>query len=763
MIGRKRAIGGGEFGAAEIRELLCMKLDGNTERTGLVEDPPYLVHREGDAFAEAVYCIDEALGMRPFKSGQDHLGNVIPVSPLVFDGRRMGAEIGGDDPHWANLLKSSGSAQHFQLRLDIEAIAGLDLDGGDTFRDQCVEPRQRGFDQSFDGERVGRLHGGDDAAAGTRNLFIGRALEAHLEFARPVAAIDDMRVAIDEAGCDPTSLKIGDLGILDQLSGQFAFRSGKENAPAFTDDGAVLDNTEPLQILPQRRQTPIAPNRTSGVCGRSGKIVPSHQLFALQNSSYMYIHNDVGRKRNLAASDFEPKQARETRMITIHTGSALLVNGWHQNVRLTLDGGKVAAVEIGVAPAADDERHEVILPAMANLHSHAFQRAMAGLAEVRGPASDSFWSWRTVMYRFALSMTPDHVEAVAAQLYMEMLEAGFSRVGEFHYLHHDKDGTPYANIAEMAERIGAASAETGIGLTLLPVFYAHSGFGGASPLESQRRFINSIDSFARLMEGCRNTVSLLPGGTLGVAPHSLRAVTKEELDRTIPFAAGGPIHIHVAEQVREVEDCIAWSGARPVEWLLANAPVDERWCFIHATHITADEIQAMARRGAIAGLCPITEANLGDGIFPAAEFLAEGGRFGIGSDSNILLSLPEELRTLEYSQRLSRRARNVIAESGQSTGRRLFDEALQGGNVALGGSSGIGVGDAADIVALNNKAVPYLSEDNLLDHWIFAGGMNVDSVWIAGRKRVEKGRHIQRDAIARRFRTAMADLLENQP
>ena len=214
-------------------------------------------------------------------------------------------------------------------------------------------------------------------------------------------------------------------------------------------------------------------------------------------------------------------------MTKLHARSALLRDGWQENVRITLDAGRVTGIETGVAAEAGDERHEVLVPAMPNLHSHAFQRAMAGLAEVRGPANDSFWSWRTVMYKFALSMTPDHVEAVAAQLYMEMLEAGFSRVGEFHYLHHDKDGGSYANIAEMAERIGAASAETGIGLTLLPVFYAHSGFGGAAPIDGQRRFINSLDQFEALMAGCRTIVGQLPGAELGLAPHSLRAATPE--------------------------------------------------------------------------------------------------------------------------------------------------------------------------------------------------------------------------------------------
>jgi formimidoylglutamate deiminase len=443
----------------------------------------------------------------------------------------------------------------------------------------------------------------------------------------------------------------------------------------------------------------------------------------------------------------------------LHAGAALLPQGWQKDVRLTLEDGRISRVETSVAPEPADERYHTLVPAMGNLHSHAFQRAMAGLAEVRGPANDSFWSWRTVMYKFALSMTPEHVEAVAAQLYMEMLEAGFSRVGEFHYLHHDRDGRPYANIAELAGRIGAASATAGIGLTLLPVFYAHSGFGGAAPIDGQRRFINSLDSFAALMDGCRKVTGQLAGAELGLAPHSLRAATPDELAKLVPMAGDGPIHIHVAEQVKEVEDCVAWSGARPVEWLLANAPVDDRWCLIHATHMTDDETREMARRGAIAGLCPITEANLGDGTFQAPLFLEAGGRYGVGSDSNVLISLAGELRQLEYSERLALRARNVIAAPGGSTGSHLFDHAIIGGGAALKAPGGLAVDNYADIVALDTSAVPYLSGDQLLDHWIFADGVAIDSVWALGAKQVEGGRHIGREAINRRFLKAMGELL----
>ncbi|OJG00105.1 formimidoylglutamate deiminase [Pararhizobium antarcticum] len=446
-------------------------------------------------------------------------------------------------------------------------------------------------------------------------------------------------------------------------------------------------------------------------------------------------------------------------MASIHVKSALTPAGWRRDVRLVITGGQISALESGVAAQAGDERHDVLVPGMPNLHSHAFQRGMAGLAEVRGPGDDSFWSWRTVMYRFALSMTPDHVEAVAGQLYMEMLEAGFTRVGEFHYLHHDIDGRPYADVSEMAQRIAAAAALTGMGLTLLPVFYAHSTFGGAAPSEGQRRFINDPERFSRLLEGCDSVVRGLPGGQVGVAPHSLRAVTPDELAAVVAMSEDRPIHMHVAEQVREVEDCIAWSGKRPVEWLLDNASLDDRWCLIHATHMTDDETRRMVRSGAVAGLCPITEANLGDGTFNAKVFADAGGRFGIGSDSNILIGIPDELRQLEYSQRLLHRSRNVLSEPGRSTGRALFDGAVDGGGRALGSPVGIAIGQRADFVCLRQPDIGSLLDDAVLDSWIFANGTQPDCVWVAGVKQVEHGRHIRHSEIASRFRGVMAALL----
>jgi formiminoglutamate deiminase len=313
----------------------------------------------------------------------------------------------------------------------------------------------------------------------------------------------------------------------------------------------------------------------------------------------------------------------------------------------------------------------------------------------------------------------------------------------------------------MAERIGAAAAQTGIGLTLLPVFYAHSGFGGQPPIDGQKRFIHSIDSYEKLMQGAQAVVKSLPGAALGIAPHSLRAVTGDELAAIVPLAKDGPIHIHVAEQIKEVEDSLAFSGARPVEWLLGNAPVNKRWCLIHATHMTQAEIRRMARSGAVAGLCPVTEANLGDGVFQAPDFLAEDGHFGVGSDSNILISVAEELRTLEYSQRLSRRARNVIADAGSSTGEKLFQAALEGGGRALMSESRIEKGKSADLVALDISAVPYLPASKIVDQWLFAGNVRVDTVWVRGEKQVQAGQHIRRREISDRFNQVMAELLNS--
>ncbi len=452
----------------------------------------------------------------------------------------------------------------------------------------------------------------------------------------------------------------------------------------------------------------------------------------------------------------------------IHAETALLPDGWAKDVTVEIEAGRIASVAAGraadaPADAPADARFGCLLPAPVNLHSHAFQRAMAGLTERRGAPADSFWTWRALMYRFLDRLTPEDVQAIAAQVMVEMAEAGYAAVAEFHYLHHQPDGAPYADPAEMAGRIVAAAQETGFGLTLLPVLYQRGGLDGRALGPGQMRFGSDEGRFGALWQGAQTALSALPAdAVLGAAPHSLRAVTADGLR----FAAslGGPLHIHVAEQVAEVDEVLAHTGARPVEWLLANAPVDARWCAIHATQMLPAETEGLARSGAVAGLCPITEANLGDGIFDGARYLGAGGAFGVGSDSNVRISLTEELRLLEYSQRLKDRGRAVLATADRSTGRVLYEGATTGGAQAAGrASGGIAVGRWADLVALDTGHLHLegLAGDDLLDAFVFAGDDRlVTDLWSAGRQIVTGGRHIARDAVQARFRAVMRGLRE---
>ena len=447
---------------------------------------------------------------------------------------------------------------------------------------------------------------------------------------------------------------------------------------------------------------------------------------------------------------------------SLHFAEALLPSGWARDVRVEIAAGYFKRIEVGVPAQPDDQRHTAALPGLPNLHSHAFQRGMAGLTERRGASADSFWTWREAMYRFVDRIGPEDLLAIAAMAYAEMLESGSTRVGEFHYLHHAPDGSPYA-AAAMAEAIVAAAAETGIALTLLPVFYAHSGFGGQGAGSGQRRFVCDLEQFARLRDASGAALAALPDGVLGLAPHSLRAVTPDQLSVLSAMADKGPVHIHVAEQQAEVSDCLAWSGARPVEWLLGNASVDSRWCLVHATHINAQESDALAASGAVAGLCPITEANLGDGLFPAPRYVAAGGRWGIGSDSNVRIDASEELRWLEYGQRLGEQRRNVLAaEPGASTGGALYRSALLGGAQALGAPMGLAPGHSADFVTLDpdHPSLTGASADRWLDGLIFAAGRSaVGGVWRQGLQVVSGGRHRNRQPIAARYRTVLARLL----
>jgi formimidoylglutamate deiminase len=442
---------------------------------------------------------------------------------------------------------------------------------------------------------------------------------------------------------------------------------------------------------------------------------------------------------------------------------ALLPGGWAENVLVRCgEDGRIVAVADGVpCPPGAVRLAGIGLPGLVNLHSHAHQRAIAGLGEAAGPGADSFWSWRAAMYRAVAAFDPELFEAVAAQLYVEMLKAGFTAVAEFHYLHHQPDGRPYADPAEMSLRVLAAAGSAGIGLTLLPVLYQAGGFGGVAPGEGQRRFLHDTDGFLHLMQRLRGLD--MPRVVLGVAPHSLRAVPPDALAALLAATPGGPVHIHVAEQRQEVADCLAQTGQRPVEWLLAHAAPDARWCLIHATHMTEAETLALAASGATVGLCPTTEANLGDGIFPAEAYLAAGGRFGIGSDSHSSVSPVEELRWLEYAQRLTTGRRAVLAGGpGASTGRRLFEAALAGGAAAGGrGPAGLVAGGRADIVVLD-AGHPLLvgrHGDAVLDSWIFAGNAPlVRHVVSGGRHVVIDHQHPAEATVSRRFAAAMIKL-----
>ena len=448
---------------------------------------------------------------------------------------------------------------------------------------------------------------------------------------------------------------------------------------------------------------------------------------------------------------------------------ALTPEGWAKNVRVTVDQlGRISAVESGVKPNPDDQYlwNRILLPALSNLHSHSFQRAMSGLTEKRLEKRDSFWSWRELMYSFLERLTPEHIEAIAGLVFMEMLECGYASVGEFHYVHHQSGGQHYANIAETSCRIIKAAQKVGIGLTHLPVFYMQGGLNGQSLTEGQLRFGNERDGFLQLLEQAQVALLKAPEDyLLGIAPHSLRAVSQESLQEIVKAINYGPIHIHIAEQLKEVDDVLESYGARPVEWLLQNVEVDSRWCLIHATHMIPEEIQNVAKSGAVVGLCPITEANLGDGVFDGSGFLSSGGKYGIGSDSNVFIALTEELRLLEYSQRLIRKERNVMTSNSGSVGRALYNDALLGGAQALGRKSGsLSPGNWADLVSLDAESLSLwgCSDDEFLDRWIFtADDSLVCEVWSAGRQMVAQGQHIHRKEIEKRYRSVIQEIRQD--
>jgi formimidoylglutamate deiminase len=456
-------------------------------------------------------------------------------------------------------------------------------------------------------------------------------------------------------------------------------------------------------------------------------------------------------------------------MTALWAETALLPDGFAGGVRLEVDArGDLLTVTAGAEAAGAERLFAVVLPGMPNLHGHAFQRAMAGLAEHLAPGEASFWTWRDVMYAFLERIGPEELRAIAAQVYVEMLEAGYTAAGEFHYLHHQPDGRPYADPAALSGAILEARDASGIGLTHLPVLYMAGGFGGRPAEPGQRRFLHDLGSFAALLEALAPRFAGQPDLRLGLAPHSLRAVPDHALREMVALADGidpeAPIHVHVAEQAKEVRDCLEWCGARPVRHLLDTVEIGPRWCLIHATHTDDVETEVLGRSGAVAGLCPTTEANLGDGLFDLGGFLGAGGNFGIGSDSHVSISPIEELRWLEYGQRLSS-LRRVIAASADEPhcGARLWRAALAGGAQALGRRIGrLTPGYRADLIRIDDQH-PILAGrrgDRLLDSLVFSGNANlVRDVMVGGRWLVRNGRHIRHDEIAAAYRAAVARLV----
>ncbi|MBC3881107.1 formimidoylglutamate deiminase [Undibacterium sp. LX40W] len=448
---------------------------------------------------------------------------------------------------------------------------------------------------------------------------------------------------------------------------------------------------------------------------------------------------------------------------TMFARHALLPNGWASNVRLSWDdGGALTQIETGAQLQTGERVESYVLPGMTNLHSHAFQRAMAGMTELAGEGPDSFWTWRDLMYRFALAITPEQMQAIAAQLYSECLRYGYTSVCEFHYLHRAPDGSFYGNRAEMAERVIAAAQEVGMGISMLPVLYSFADFKDQPLRHDQRRFSTNVDEILGLISDLEKYRSAKV--EIGVAPHSLRAANVKQIQELVKaLPKQRPIHIHIAEQMREVEASLSATGQRPVELLLNTQEVDQRWCLVHATHLTSQEVQGIAKQGAVAGICTTTEGNLGDGFFELPEFIEAGGVFGIGSDSHVSQSAVEEIRWLEYGQRLRSQKRNVASVKGQRhVADFLWNACLQGGaQAAARAVGGLQAGYRADFLVLDDEHpnLQDLPSDLLLSSFIFSGNDNViRDVYVSGEAVVQQGRHVHQDRISKNFKRCMREL-----
>jgi len=454
-----------------------------------------------------------------------------------------------------------------------------------------------------------------------------------------------------------------------------------------------------------------------------------------------------------------------TKLKKIYCKALLQGKRWRNDVIINLDpDGLITGIEQGSVKDATECIYGTVIPGMPNVHSHAFQRAIAGRTGPRGKRRDSFWSWRETMYRCADQISPDQFAAVAAGVFVEMLKAGYTTCAEFHYVHHQPDGTAYTNLTEMSERLLEAGSESGIAMTLLPVLYCSAGLGLTRIEDRQRRFTNSTDQYLQLLQGCQKGMSGKALFQLGIAPHSLRAVPGRILQEVLQAwpEQQCPVHIHIAEQPAEVENCLTHLGARPVEWLLEKFPVDRRWCLVHATHMSDHEVDVAAASGATAGLCPTTEADLGDGVFKITRWLAAGGRMAVGSDSNVRISVAEELRLLEYNERLAGGQRNVLTGSDATCGRFLYQQAAVGGGVAIGQPVGqLDTGYRADLLELDDghELLAGREPDVAMDSWIFAGDQSmIKSVWVAGQCVIRQGVHAREESIRTAFAHAIVGL-----
>ena len=702
------------------------------------KNPLTLGRGKGDPFTKRIHGVREA---RCRHSRDDLIANQIQVtSPVPRELRREG--VGGQqrrrhgDPGSG---KGSPHLQHLHFRLQIEAVARLDLDGGRSKVDHALEPLTGAVEQILGGRLPGSSNGREDSPSRTCDLLVAGPLKALLPLFGTRSTVHQVRVTVDQSGCDPGSVHI------QSLTGRRQRSLGGLCRLSNPDDEPVTHQNEGIANDAVRATSSLRHGRNVCVIQRQIRLTQSFSSI------------DVSMKANLHSSA----------MSHLFFDSALLPGGWADDVRIGVDpGGWISSVESGAD--AHGARHVpgVAVPGVPNVHSHSFQRAMAGLTERGSPGGDTFWSWRRRMYEFLDAIGPQAVEAISAQLFVELLRRGFTSVAEFHYLRNRRDGSAFADPVEMARRVLRAADDTGMGVTILPTLYAASDFGGA-PLEAgQRRFSSSVDALI-------GDIAILgagaPAGTVrvGLALHSLRAVPPDALASVVESARSMdpslPIHIHVAEQQREVDGCVAWSGLRPVAWLLEHAPVDRHWCLIHATHMDDVEVEGVASSGAVVGLCPTTEANLGDGIFPFPAFQHHAGRWAIGTDSHVGRGPAGELRMLEYSQRLQSKTRNVAAGlHHRSTGRALLEEALRGGAAASGRRIGVlEPGARADVVVLDPEHDALLGRagDDLLDSWIFSGDDTpVRHVFTGGRHVIQDGRHPAQERIRERFRSCIREL-----